>query len=130
MPRKTDYGTVAPIGTGPYKTTKVVAGESVAMEKNTNYWKGSPKGMPSISKIMFRTIADPEAQIAELLSGSIDWITGRAKRQSQQLKLIGTNKVMNVPTMRISYMDRAGRSERAKRTLSLKESSASRSARH
>ena len=34
------------------------------------------------------------------------------KDKAEQLKLIGTNKVMNVPTMRISYitMDRAGRS--------------------
>ena len=113
---KPDYGTVAPIGTGPYKTTKVVAGESVAMEKNADYWKGSPKGSPSIGKIMFRTISDPEAQIAELLSGSIDWIWDVPKDKAEQLKLIGTNKVMNVPTMRISYitMDRAGRSGKGK----------------
>ena len=113
---KPDYGTVAPIGTGPYKTVKVVAGESVAMEKNTNYWSGSPKGTPSISKIMFRTVSDPEAQIAELMSGSIDWIWDVPKDKAELLKDTGTSKVVNAPTMRISYitMDRAGRSGKGK----------------
>ena len=84
---KPDYGTVAPIGTGPYKTVKVVPGESVAMEKNTNYWSGSPKGKPSIGKIMFRTVADPEAQIAELMSGSLDWIWDVPKIRLNSLKI-------------------------------------------
>lgn len=113
---KPDYGTVAAIGTGPYKTTKVVPGQSVTLEKNTDYWKGSPKGQPSIGKIHFRTVADPEAQIAELLSGSLDWIWDVPKDKAEQLKLIGIANVVNAPTMRISYitMDRAGRSGKGK----------------
>ena len=111
-----DYGTVAPIGTGPYKTVKVVPGETVHLEKNLNYWKGSPKGQPNIGKIVFRTVADPEAQIAELLSGSLDWIWDVPKDKAEELKLIGIAKVINAPTMRISYvtMDRAGRSGKGK----------------
>ena len=111
-----DYGTVAPIGTGPYKTVKVVPGETVHLERNPNYWKGSPKGQPAINKIVFRTVADPEAQIAELLSGSLDWIWDVPKDKAEQLKLIGIAKVINAPTMRISYvaMDRAGRSGKGK----------------
>jgi peptide/nickel transport system substrate-binding protein len=107
-----DYGTVAPIGTGPYITTKVVSGERIEMKKNPNYWNGSPKGQPSIGNIVFRTVADPEAQIAELLSGSLDWIWDVPKDKAEQLKLIGIAKVVSAPTMRVSYlaMDRAGRS--------------------
>ena len=95
-----DYGTVAPIGTGPYKTVKVVPGETVHLERNPNYWKGSPKGQPAINKIVFRTVADPEAQIAELLSGSLDWIWDVPKDKAEQLKLIGIAKVINAPILK------------------------------
>lgn len=113
---KMDYGTVAPIGTGPYITTKIVPGERIEMVKNKNYWKGSPKGQPAIGNIVFRTVADPEAQIAELLSGSLDWIWDVPKDKADELKLIGIAKVVSAPTMRVNYlaMDRAGRSGKGK----------------
>jgi len=113
---KPDYGTVDAVGTGPYITTKIVSGETIEMEKNTKYWDGSPKGKPSIGKIVFRTVADPEAQIAELLSGSLDWIWDVPKDKAEQLKLIGIAKVVSAPTMRVSYlaMDRAGRAGKGK----------------
>ncbi len=113
---KPDYGTVQPIGTGPYKMTNVVPGERIELEKNTDYWKGSLKGQPSIGKIVFRTVSDPEAQIAELLSGSLDWIWDVPKDKADQLKLIGIANVVSAPTMRVNYlaMDVAGRSGKGK----------------
>jgi len=109
---KVDYGTVKPIGTGPYKITKVVPGESIQMEINKNYWKGSPKGQPSISKIVFKTVPDPESQIAQLLTGELDWIWDVPKDKAEELEKMGQLQVVNAKTMRISYiaMDRAGRS--------------------
>ena len=108
---KKDYGTIAPIGTGPYKMTKVVTGERIEMEKNTGYWNG-PKGKPSIGKIVFRTVPDPETQVAELLTGSLDWIWDVPKDKAEDLAKTGQLTVKNVPTMRVSYitMDHAGRS--------------------
>ena len=113
---KLDYGTVDAIGTGPYITTKIVSGDRIEMKKNPNYWKGSPKGQPSIGNIVFRTVADPESQIAELLSGSLDWIWDVPKDKADQLKLIGIAKVVSAPTMRVNYlaMDYAGRSGKGK----------------
>jgi len=113
---KPDYGTVAPMGTGPYVATKVVPGERIELTKNKDYWAGSAKGQPSIGKIVFRTVSDPEAQIAELLSGSLDWIWDVPKEKAEQLKLIGIAKVVSAPTMRVSYlaMDRAGRAGKGK----------------
>ena len=106
---KKDYGTVAPIGTGPYKITKVVPGESVHMELNKDYFNG-PKGKPTIGKIVFRTVPDPEAQIAELLTGSLDWIWDVSKDKAEALQKMATVKVVNAPTMRVSYlqMDKVG----------------------
>ncbi|MDD9902430.1 MAG: ABC transporter substrate-binding protein [Rhodospirillaceae bacterium] len=108
---KPDYGTIPPIGTGPYKTVEHVPGERTVLEINPNYFDG-PKGKPSIKKIVFRTVADPEAQIAELLTGSLDWIWDVPKDKAEELKSSGAVQVVNAPTMRISYlsMDKLGRS--------------------
>ncbi|MCG8547708.1 MAG: ABC transporter substrate-binding protein [Alphaproteobacteria bacterium] len=107
---KKDWGTIPPIGTGPYKMSKVVTGERIEMELNKNYWNG-PKGKPSIGKVVFRTVPDPEVQVAELLTGSLDWIWDVPKDKAEDLDKTGQLTVKNVPTMRVSYitMDHAGR---------------------
>ena len=108
---KKDYGTIPPIGTGPYKMSKVVTGERIEMTANKDYWDG-PKGKPSIEKVVFRTVPDPETQVAEILTGSLDWIWDVPKDKAEDLAKTGTLTVKNVPTMRVSYitMDHAGRS--------------------
>lgn len=102
---KKDFGAVNPVnsGTGPYKITKVVPGESVHFELNKNYFKGA-KGKSSIGKIVFRIISDPEAQIAELITGGVDWIWDVSKDKAEQLESMGPITVVNAPTMRISYI--------------------------
>ena len=100
---KKDFGAVEPVGTGPYRITKVVPGESVHFERNENYFDG-PKGKPSIGKIVFRVISDPEAQIAELITGGVDWIWDVPKDKAEQLEGMGPITVVNAPTMRISYL--------------------------
>src|SRR3546814_12405021 len=76
-PRR-DWGAVVPMCTGPYKLVDYQPGQSVTLEKNLDYFEGSPKGKPSIGKIVYRTIKDTETQVAELLTGGIDWKIGRA----------------------------------------------------
>src|SRR3546814_5561590 len=76
-PRR-DWGAVVPMCTGPYKLVDYQPGQSVTLEKNPDYFEGSPKGKPSIGKIVYRTIKDTETQVAELLTGGIDWKIGRA----------------------------------------------------
>ncbi|RMD65038.1 MAG: ABC transporter substrate-binding protein [Alphaproteobacteria bacterium] len=97
-----DYGAVKPVGTGPYKVSEVKAGESITMVRNGNYFKGGPKGTPAISKIVFRTIKEKNTQIAELLTGGVDWIWDVPKDQAERLQ--GPVQVVNAPTMRISYI--------------------------
>ena len=102
---KKDFGAVSPTnsGTGPYRITKVVPGESVHFELNKRYFSGA-KGKSSIGKIVFRIIADPEAQIAELITGGVDWIWDVSKDKAEQLESMGPITVVNAPTMRISYI--------------------------
>jgi len=100
---KPDYGTVAAIGTGPYKLVEWVPGEKSVLERNDNYFDG-PKGKAIIKRVIFRTVADPEAQIAELLTGSLDWIWDVPKDKAEALKGMNAVQVINAPTMRISYL--------------------------
>ena len=99
-----DYGAVAPVGTGPYRFVESKAGEYVLWEKNENYFAGSPKGQPQIGKIRFRTIKEMNTQIAELLTGGLDWIWDVPKDQAERLEGMPGVTVANAKTMRISYI--------------------------
>ena len=99
---KQDYGAVAPVGTGPYKIVEVKAGEAIIMERNENYFTGGPKGTPQIGKLVFRTLKEMNTQIAELLTGGVDWIWDVPKDQAE--KLSGQVQAVNAPTMRVSYI--------------------------
>ena len=101
---KKDFGAVKPVGTGPYKITNVVAGDRVEMERNENYFKGGPKGTPAIGKLTFRTIKEMNTQIAELLTGGVDWIWDVPKDQAEKLGERGGTTVTNAKTMRVSYI--------------------------
>jgi peptide/nickel transport system substrate-binding protein len=57
-----------PIGTGPYKFKEYKAGESLTFEKNEDYFLGTP----SIDKVVFRIIADPNTATIALQKGEID----------------------------------------------------------
>ncbi len=101
---KKDFAAVKAVGTGPYQFVEVKAGEYVQWKKNGNYFKGSPKGEPQIGNIRFRTIKEMNTQIAELLTGGLDWIWDVPKDQAERLKDGGKVTVENAKTMRVSYM--------------------------
>jgi peptide/nickel transport system substrate-binding protein len=99
------------VGTGPYKLKEFVAGTHTILEKNTNYFANSPKGMPQIGRVKFRTIPDSATQIAELLSGGLDWIWKIPQDQATHLAKLGRVAVKPAETMRVSflYFDVTGR---------------------
>jgi len=106
-----DWGAVIPVCTGPYKLTDYKAGESLTLELNPDYFEGSPKGKPSIGKIIYRTIKDPETQIAEVVTGGVDWIWGVPPENAGMLNDMDNLTVVSAPTMRMSFLalDAAGR---------------------
>lgn len=107
-----DWGAVPPVCAGPYKMTNFEPGRTATWEKNPDYYPDSPKGQPLIGKIVYRTISDPEAQIAELLAGSVDWMWGVPPENMDQLAAMGNVTVAAAPTTRIAFLmlDAAGRS--------------------
>jgi peptide/nickel transport system substrate-binding protein len=100
---KKNYGAIKVNGTGPFKWKETKSGEHVLWEKNENYFD-SPKGKPSIGKIKFRTIKEMNTQIAELLTGGLDWAWDVPKDQAERLKDGGQVTVENAKTMRVSYL--------------------------
>lgn len=92
------------VGTGPYKLTEFVAGKHTILVKNTAYYDNSPKGKPEIGRIEFRTIPDSATQIAELLSGGIDWIWKVPQDQATRLAESGRVTVKPAETMRVSFL--------------------------
>ena len=57
---------------GPYKVTKVVAGAYIELEANDTWWGKEPQ----FRKIVVRIVENTAALEANLLSGSIDYISG------------------------------------------------------
>jgi peptide/nickel transport system substrate-binding protein len=86
-------------------------GQSLTLEINPDYFEDSPKGKPSIGKITYRTIKDAETQVAELVTGGVDWIWGVPPENAEMLESVGNLTVVSAPTMRMSFLalDAAGR---------------------
>lgn len=101
-----------PVGSGPYRVVEVEPGRKIVWEKFDGYMKDSPKGQPSIGKIVQRTIPERNTQIAELLAGKADWMWRVPADQAEKLKAGGKVTVVNESTFRIGYvaMDAAGKS--------------------
>ena len=60
-----------PVGTGPFKFVRWVKGDSVVMEKNSNYRDAASV---KLEKVKFRFINDQSAQVAAMMSGDLDLI--------------------------------------------------------
>ncbi len=105
-------GGLVPICTGPYKITKFTPGQSAEMVKNPDYFAASPKGQPSIGKIVYRTIPNAATQVAELITGGVDWIWDASPDNAAKLGKLPNIAVKAAPTTRMSFLslDAVGRS--------------------
>lgn len=103
-----------PVGTGPYKVTEAVAGKTITLVKNATYFSGGAKGQPSIGKIVQRTIGETQTQVAELISGRLDWIWQVPPDLAKNLSTRKDVKIVTGESMRISYMtlDAEGKSSK------------------
>ncbi len=100
-----------PVGSGPYKVTAAEPGKSFTLVKNEAYFNESPKGQPRIGKIVERTIPEVPTQVAEILTGQMDWLWTVPADQAEKLRQMPNLTVKSAETMRIGYIgfDAAGR---------------------
>ena len=100
-----------PIGTGPYKITRVDGVTQIDLERYAGYYADSPKGKPAIGKIVIHEVPDSSTEMAELLGGRADWIWKYSPDQFDNVNRMPTVQALRSESMRIGYMnlDSAGR---------------------
>jgi hypothetical protein len=93
-----------PVGSGPYKVTEAVAGKTITLVRNDQYFSGGAKAKPTIGKIVQRTIGETQTQVAELISGRLDWIWQVPPDLAKNLATRKDIKVVTGESMRLSYL--------------------------
>lgn len=60
-----------PVGTGAFRVAEFVPGSYVRLVKYDKYWGGSPK----VGSIVFKIVPDPNTQMAQVISGELDFVS-------------------------------------------------------
>ncbi|WP_198369316.1 ABC transporter substrate-binding protein [Roseomonas rosulenta] len=102
----------APIGTGPYRFTKVDVAAGVEYERFNDYYQGGPKGRPAIQKLTARYIGDAATELTELLGQRVDWIWNMNPDQIANVNRLPYLQATQQESMRVGFLnlDAAGRS--------------------
>ncbi len=100
-----------PVGTGPYKITRVDGVTQIDLERYDGYYAASPKGKPAIGKLTIHQVPDSATEMAELLGGRADWIWKFSPDQFDNVGRMPTLQALRSESMRIGYvrLDAAGR---------------------
>ncbi len=101
-----------PVGSGPYKITRVDGETEIDFERYDGYYGDSPKGRPAIGKLVIHEVPDSATEMAELLGGRADWIWKFSPDQFESVAHMPNLQATRSESMRIGYinMDAAGRS--------------------
>jgi peptide/nickel transport system substrate-binding protein len=100
-----------PVGSGPYRITKVDGVTEIDLERYDGYYADSPKGKPAIGRIVINEVQDPAAETAALLDGTADWIWRFGPDDYDTISRKPNLQAVRGESMRIEYlgMDAAGR---------------------
>lgn len=93
-----DQVRVNPIGTGPFKISKVIPGESVELVRFDDYWKGKPY----LDKIVVKVI-DGSLIVGELQNGGVD-MSAFHPSLLPEIKKLQNVKVEEVPGLSYYYI--------------------------
>jgi peptide/nickel transport system substrate-binding protein len=80
---KTDY-VRRPLGTGPFKVTEFKAGDTITLEKNTNYRFGPDK--PYLDRVIFKSVPSVEVAMAQLKAGEVNAVWNLTAPQAVDLE--------------------------------------------
>ncbi|HEX9462686.1 MAG TPA: ABC transporter substrate-binding protein [Alphaproteobacteria bacterium] len=82
-----------PSGTGPWKLTAFVPRERAEMVRNADYWDKAR--VPKLEKLVLIPLPEPNARVAALESGQVDWIEAPAPDAVASLTSHGFKIVTN-----------------------------------
>jgi peptide/nickel transport system substrate-binding protein len=101
----------APVGAGPYKITKVEAGQ-VDFERFADYYADSPRAKATIGKLQVRFVPDAATEMTELLAGRADFIWNFNADQFDAVNRMPALQALRQESMRVGFLrlDAAGRS--------------------
>jgi peptide/nickel transport system substrate-binding protein len=94
----------APVGTGPYRFTKMDVSAGVEFERFDDYYEGGPKGRPAIRRITAHHLSDAVTELTELLSGRVDWIWNINPEQMENVNRLPTLQAVQKDSMRVGYL--------------------------
>jgi peptide/nickel transport system substrate-binding protein len=103
---------LAPVGTGPYRVTRVDPMTAIDLQRYDSYFAGSPKGKPAIRNIAITEVPDAVAELDALLGGRADWIWDFTPDKFETIANTQGLQAVAAETMRVAYidLDSAGRS--------------------
>jgi peptide/nickel transport system substrate-binding protein len=99
---KDEFG-LKPVGTGPYKVERG-SGNTVIFSRNENYFEGGGKNKPNIGKLIYKTVPDVTAQVAELMTGAVDWAYYIPTDLTDRMKNNPRVTVTNAETFRVGFL--------------------------
>lgn len=72
-----------PIGSGPFRFVSFAPGDRLELARAEGYWR---PGVPPLDAVTIRILPDPQARIANLLSGDVDVIEGLGESDVDRLR--------------------------------------------
>lgn len=102
---------VKPIGSGPFRA-EPGPDSTVVFTRFDDYFEASPKGKAGVRRVIYRTIPEINTQVAELISGKLDWAYYVPDDQAERLRRLPNLRVAQGESFRVAYltMDAAGKS--------------------
>ena len=101
----------APVGTGPYRITRVGDLSDIEFERFETYFADSPKGKPAIRQLRIHQVSDATAEMTELLGNRADWTWNFLADNFDNVARMPNLQAMRAESMRVGYLslDAAGR---------------------
>jgi len=92
-----------PVGTGPFRG-KRGPNNTVVLTRFDDYFADSPKPKPAIKTVVYRPVPEVNTQVAELMTGALNWAYYIPEDQAAKLRGVKNLKVVNAESMRIAFI--------------------------
>ena len=93
-----------PIGTGPYKLVSMEPGIQWTLSRFDEHYSESPKGRPPIKNLDIRVLPEMNSQLAELMTGTLDFIWRVPADQAERLRGRPGIEVKTQPILRVAFL--------------------------